>query len=105
MRDKNKKPAAVFRGGRDESESWPHEFLYSSNFSSCQRYFFLKDLKNPSLQRKLAAIRSYNHEIGLHSLGNCEVNKDMGITFHSGPTSNYWTGLKEIKKEKKQSPI
>lgn len=66
-------------------------------------YFFLKDLKNPSLQRKLAAIRSYNHEIGLHSLGNCEVNKDMGITFHSGPSSNYWTGLKEIKNS--QSPF
>ncbi len=53
VRDKNKKPAAVFRGGWVETESWPHEFLYSSNFSSCQRYFFLKDpIIIPSLWAK-----------------------------------------------------
>lgn len=59
------------------------------------RGIFLKD--NPI--EKIRLLRSYHNEIGLHSLGVCAADKETGVTFHSGPLSSYWTGLKQTNND------
>lgn len=73
-----------------------NKYIKSFWKNPCASWYFFED-DHEKNHDKIRLLISYHYEIGTHSLGGNLLQKNMGITFHSGPNSHYWGGIKKYK--------